>query len=63
MSHAPADGRLTLYQNNLMASVGDIQSSLDTGDAAADNQSFLRDRYLLRKERLVAGNLGYRHPD
>ena len=44
--HDPSDGRLLLDQVNLMASVGQIQRCLDTGNAAANDQGRLGDRHL-----------------
>ena len=45
LGHVAADGGFPLDQDDLVAAVGDIQCGLDAGDAAADDQGPLGDRY------------------
>src|SRR3990172_2661689 len=61
LGHAPADGRLFLYQDDLVPGIGDIQRRLNAGDAAPDDQGPLGQADLSGGEGLVQQGLGHRH--
>jgi len=45
LGHVAADGGLALDQDDFMAAIGDVKRRLDAGDASADHQGPLGDRY------------------
>ena len=45
LGHVAADGGLALDQDDFVAAVGDVEGRLDAGDAAADDEGSLGDRY------------------
>ena len=54
--HVPADRRLALDEDHLLAGVGQGQGGLDPGDAAADDHRPGDDPHELPLQRLVAGD-------